>query len=159
MKNSNIIPVLKEKEIELNFLRAYESKRKRFPKIIHNKGDYNNKVFNFMLYETYMQPHLHPGKEKTEKMHLISGSFALLYFNDLGEVIKKQVLDLNGKSDVNVPPFTWHTYIMLSDSVIVYETMEGIYNEKTWKKMAPWAPLENTTEAKSFYSHLRKIVS
>ena len=33
---------------------------------------------------------------------------------------------------------------MLSKEVIIYEEMEGLYNPDTWKKMATWAPNENT---------------
>ena len=153
------IPNLNESEIDSNFLKAKNSIRKRYPKIIHKNGDYENKVFNFMLYDTYMQPHLHPGKEKTEKMYLVLGSFLLLFFDDFGKIIKKQTIEFNTKDFVEVPPYTWHTYIMLTEKVIVYETMDGIYNKKTWKKMAPWAPAEDSKEALFFFKNLRQAVS
>ena len=37
---------------------------------------------------------------------------------------------------------------MTSENVVIYETMNGIYNPKTWKKMANWAPKENSRQAK-----------
>ena len=153
------IPSLNDSEIKSNFLKAKNSIRKRFPKIIHKNGDYENKVFNFMLSDTYMQPHLHPGKEKTEKMYLVLGSFMLLFFDDFGKIIKKQTIELNSQQYVEVPPYIWHTYIMLTEKVIVYETMDGIYNKKTWKKMASWAPVENSKEALVFFNNLRQSVS
>ena len=153
------IPSLNDSEIKSNFLKAKNSIRKRFPKIIHKNGDYENKVFNFMLSDTYMQPHLHPGKEKTEKMYLVLGSFMLLFFDDFGKIIKKQTIEFNSQQYVEVPPYIWHTYIMLSEKVIVYETMDGIYNKKTWKKMASWAPVENSKEALVFFNNLRQSVS
>ena len=153
------IPSLNDSEIKSNFLKAKNSIRKRFPKIIHKNGDYENKVFNFMLSDTYMQPHLHPGKEKTEKMYLVLGSFMLLFFDDFGKIIKKQIIEFNSQQYVEVPPYIWHTYIMLSEKVIVYETMDGIYNKKTWKKMASWAPVENSKEALVFFNNLRQSVS
>lgn len=153
------IPSLNDSEIKSNFLKAKNSIRKRFPKIIHKNGDYENKVFNFMLHDTYMQPHLHPGKEKTEKMYLVLGSFMLFFFDDFGKIIKKQTIEFNSQQYVEVPPYIWHTYIMLSEKVIVYETMDGIYNKKTWKKMASWAPVENSKEALLFFNNLRQSVS
>ena len=152
----NKIPSLNDEEVEGYFLRAASSQRKRVPKIIHAKGDYENKVFNFMLYDTYMQPHLHPGIEKTEKMYLVYGSFELIFFDKNGSITKKQTIDLKGQNYVEVPPFTWHTYVMLTEKVIVYETMNGVYEKNTWKEMASWAPNENSDEAVIFYNRLRK---
>ena len=66
------IPDLKPNEIKNYSKEAIDSKRKRFPYIIHKKGDDFNQVFNFISEESYMQPHLHPDIKMIEKMHLIS---------------------------------------------------------------------------------------
>ena len=150
-----MIPSLLEGEISDYFGIANSSIRKRSPKILHNKGDYLNKVFNFILFDSYMHPHLHPGKEKIEKMYLIKGSFALILFNEVGHITQKIILE-EGKLDfIEVPAFTWHTYVMLSDEVIIYETMEGIYDIDTWKKMASWAPKENSLDASKYLEMLK----
>jgi hypothetical protein len=47
---------------------------------------------------------------------------------------------------------------MLSDEVIIYETMEGIYEIDTWKKMASWAPKENSLDAESYLEILKSKV-
>ena len=44
---------------------------------------------------------------------------------------------------------------MLSEKVIVYETMEGIYDTSTWKKMASWAPKENSLDASKYLEMLK----
>ena len=152
------IPYLLDEEIKSYFDLALISERKRHPKILHNKGDYHNKVFNFILEDSYMHPHLHPGKEKIEKMHLIQGSFSLILFDSKGEVIESIVLEKGKKEFIEVPALTWHTYVMLSDKVIIYETMKGIYNADTWKKMASWAPKENSTESLRYLSMLKSKV-
>jgi len=36
--------------------------------------------------------------------------------------------------------------------------MEGVYNPSTWKKMAPWAPSENTLEAPAYLERLKSKV-
>ena len=153
------IPQLNQQDIEEGFQKAERSLRKRHPKILHQQGDYHNKVFNFLLKGTYMRPHRHPSKEKIEKMYLISGSFALLYFNNNGEVIEQHNLDVGKKEYIEVPAKTWHTYIMLSERVLVYETMEGVYDLKTWKDSATWAPEENDPEAQDYFSSLQKTIN
>ena len=81
-----IIPKLTSLEILNGFKKAEQSERNRFPKILHKKGDYDNRVFNFLLKDTYMQPHRHPGKEKIEKMSIIEGVCVLFYFDDYGNI-------------------------------------------------------------------------
>ena len=90
---TNRIPEPSLDDINYYFDLAYNSERRRSPKIMHKKGDYINKVFNFLLSDSYMQPHLHPGSEKIEKMYLIKGSFALIIFNDDGEIIESIILE------------------------------------------------------------------
>ena len=154
----NIIPELLAEEVTRHFKIAESSIRKRSPKTLHEKGDYLNKVFNFILGDSYMRPHLHPGKEKIEKMHLIQGSFALVIFDETGGVKRSILLEKGKKEYIAVPAFTWHTYVMLTKEVVVYETMEGVYDPSTWKEMAPWAPTENTSEAAPFLETLKTSV-
>jgi cupin fold WbuC family metalloprotein len=152
------IPELSSEEICLHFNVAKDSERSRSPKIIHKQGDYHNRVFNFILEDSYMHPHLHPSEEKIEKMYLLDGSFALITFDDDGEVTNTHVLTKGGRESIDVPAFTWHTYVMLTKEVIVFETMEGVYNPSTWKKMAPWAPSENTLDAPAYLERLKSKV-
>ena len=86
------LPPLSENEIQSFFSKAKNSERKRFPKILHNQGDYHNKVINFVLGDSYMQPHMHPSHEKIEKMFLMEGSFALIFFEENGCVSEKIIL-------------------------------------------------------------------
>ena len=102
-----------------------------------------------------MQPHLHPGIEKIEKMYLLKGSFALIIFNEKGGITESIILEKGKKEIVSVPAFTWHTYVMLTDQVIVYEEMEGIYHPSSWKKMAPWAPQEDSPQAALYLENLK----
>jgi cupin fold WbuC family metalloprotein len=156
--NTEIVPDLSADEIQHYFLEAENSERKRFPKILHNQGDYDNRVVNFVLNESYMQPHLHPGDEKIEKMFLVEGSFALILFDNSGKISNSIVLAKSGIESIDVPAFTWHTYVMLTEKVIIYETMDGVYEPSSWKEMAPWAPLENTEEAINYLSLLKSKV-
>ena len=157
--NTDQLPKLSSEEVSQHFIEAEQSPRKRFPKILHNQGDYNNKVINFVLADSYMQPHLHPGEEKIEKMYLLDGSFALITFDDEGEITDTLVLEKGKRESIDVPAFTWHTYVMLTKEVIIYETMEGVYNPTTWKKMATWAPKENSIESVKYLIMLKNNIT
>ena len=149
------IPELSNKEIESHFIQANKTTRRRSPLILHQKGDYLNKVFNFILEDSYMHPHLHPSDEKIENMYLIKGSFGLIEFDNKGNINKTTILKEGNLTSIKVPAFTWHTYVMLSQENIVYETMEGKYEPNSWKKMAPWAPIEESNQAPSYLQELK----
>ena len=150
------VPKLTNEDLNTGIEKALNSDRNRYPLILHEKGDEFNQVFNFVAIDSYMQPHLHPGKEKIEKMHLIKGSFELLIFDNNGFITDRVLIEENKKDYIEVPAFTWHTYIMKSEVTVIFETMMGVYDPKTWKKLANWAPDENSAEAKTYLSKLRK---
>ena len=155
---SNKLPQLSKKEIKEYFDLAQNSERRRVCKILHKKGDYFNEVFNFVLSDSYMHPHLHPGNEKIEKMYLVEGSFALIIFDNEGKIIESIIFEKGKKEFIAVPAFTWHTYIMLTDKVVIYETMEGSYEPSTWKTLASWAPEESSHLSFSYIKSLRKYL-
>lgn len=152
---NTLIPELQPEEVKLYLGYAKESTRHRYPKILHNPGDEFNSVFNFMMSGSYMQPHLHPGQEKIEKIHLVQGKVATLFFDDDGRIQSFTMLESGGKNLIEVPAFTWHTYLILSDYAITYETMMGVYSEETWKKSAIWAPNEGAEEASIYLMQLK----
>ena len=156
--NKTSIPKLSDYLLKEYFHKASESPRRRFPKIMHQPGDEFNQVFNFMMEDTYMQPHLHPGEEKIEKMYLVMGSFVVLFFNDKGEVNKVSLMEKGKCEYIEIPAFTWHTYVMLTDSVVSYETMMGKYDPETWKILADWAPSENSPGSFSYLGFLKQKV-
>ena len=148
------IPKLTHEDLSIGFKSAQLSKKKRYPLIVHQKGDEFNQVFNFILEDSYMKPHMHPDRNMIEKMHLISGSFKLIFFDEKGK--PKKTYDIDKKnSRVKVPGFTWHTYVMTSKSTIVFETMMGKYNPSTWKRMPDWAPDENSSNSNEYLQNLK----
>jgi cupin fold WbuC family metalloprotein len=140
------------------FNEAINSKRRRHPLIIHNQGDEFNQVFNFICSDSYMRPHLHPFNYMIEKMHLIEGSFELFFFDNKGSIIKTYLLNKPGQR-VYVPALQWHTYVMRSNFTIIYETMIGKYDPLTWKKMANWAPEEESIDANVYFKSLKNFKS
>ena len=149
------IPDLSQPEADEGLCKAAASTRNRYPKVLHNPGDEFNRVVNFIMRDSYMQPHLHPGPEKIEKIHVMEGKMAVLFFDDLGVVTDVTILEQGHTEFIAVPAFTWHTYVMLSEHVISYETMMGEYAPETWKEFAPWAPQENALESSTYLLSLR----
>jgi cupin fold WbuC family metalloprotein len=152
------IPELSTTEIHEYIQKAASSKRRRYPRILHNPGDEFNRVINFMMEDSYMQPHLHPGKEKIEKMYLVQGKFAVLFFSEKGEMDQSVVLEKGKTEYIEIPAFTWHTYVMLSETVVSYETMMGKYDPETWKTLAEWAPTEDTNKSITYLNELKQKV-
>ena len=155
MKDAQI-PELSVQEISDCISQAASSARSRFPKLLHSPGDEFNRVFNFMMRDSYMQPHLHPGDEKIERIYLIQGRVATLFFDDRGAVVECTLLEKGGIELIEVPAFTWHTYVMLSDYAVSYETMMGVYRPETWKKLAEWAPKEGSLESLEYLNLLKR---
>ena len=156
---SNVqIPPLSDQEMDDGIIKARNSDRKRFPKLLHKQGDEFNKVFNFMMHDSYMQPHLHYGAQKIEHIYLIKGRIAALFFDDAGEVKQCAILETGGAELIVVPAFTWHTYVMLTDYAVTYETMVGVYKPETWKEFAKWAPREDSLESPDYLALLKRVV-
>ncbi len=155
---NNQIPIISAFEIEDGIKNANASERRRFPKILHNPGDEFNRVINFMMNDSYMQPHLHPGEEKIEKIYIIEGTLTVFFFDDSGEITKTTVLEKGGTEMIAVPAFTWHTYAMLTDYAVTYETMMGKYDPLTWKDFFTIAPAENTEESIDYLKKLKEKV-
>ena len=157
--NHSSIPNLSEQEIQEGLEQARVSSRHRYPKILHKPGDEFNKVFNFITRDSYMQPHLHPEDQKIEEISLVKGRAAIFFFDNSGDVAEIHYLKKEGVDSVRVPAFTWHTYVMLTDEVVTYETMMGKYDPMTWKRPATWAPEENTANSLTYLNSLKKMVS
>ena len=119
-------------------------------------GDEFNRVINFMMKDSYMQPHMHPGIEKIEKIYLIEGKLATIFFDDKGNISQCTLLEKGRTEMISVPAFTWHTYVVLSPSAITYETMMGKYDPQTWKDFFTIAPAENTSESVEYLAELKK---
>ena len=149
------IPTINSSELKEGIEKANASERRRFPKILHNPGDEFNRVINFMMKDSYMQTHLHPGVEKIEKIYILEGRIAVFFFDDLGEIIKTTILSKGGIEMIAVPAFTWHTYAILTEYAITYETMMGKYDPQTWKDFFTIAPPENTEESIDFLKKLQ----
>lgn len=142
---------------EKYFIKAIESGRKRYAYVLHKPGDYHNRVLNFLISTTYMKTHLHEGSERSEFIKILEGEIKVIYFNSVGIPFEEKILSTSTEKsfEIIVPPGVWHTYTVMSKRAITYETMNGVYDPNTWKKMADWAPNEGSEEAGAYEHQLR----
>ena len=164
MQVASIYPQLTEDEIKAGLLIAQTSSKHRHALILHKPGDEFNRAVNFILRDSYMQPHMHPGSEKIEDIYLIAGTMSVFFFDENGRIEQSYLLHDESLKKVTVPAFTWHTYTVLSEFAVTYETMMGVYDVKTWKKFAMWAPPELTSESYTYHhklclAHLKVIAA
>ncbi len=152
------IPQLSQEEIQKYLNEAKNSERRRALKILHERGAEINRTINFMISDTYLQPHNHPpeeGKEKIERYKILGGKLALIFFDDKGNITRSKILDEN--SDIyEVNPNEWHAPAVLSNYALCYEEVRGIYDSAHYKQMAEWAPKENTPKAPEYLNFLRE---
>ena len=97
--------------------------------------------------ETYVQPHRH--RSKRESFHVISGEIEVIYFDDLGSVLRRIRM---GTFDSGLPFFLrnetndWHTVIIHTDSAIIHETTNGPFNSEE-SEFAPWSAKPSESSA------------
>lgn len=145
--------------IDETLARARESRRKRAVYCFHEASDRLQRMINAGLQSTYITPHKHENPDKLEIVLILRGSVGVLFYGDDGSITRKFILDERGPvKAVEVPPKTWHNFIVLSSEAAVYEIIDGIYDPKTHKKFAPWAPAEDSAESRDYLEKLRKTL-
>lgn len=152
------IPQLSKEEIKEYLLQAEKSERRRALKILHERGAELNRTVNFMMSDTYLQPHNHPpeeGKEKIERYKILGGKLGIVFFDGAGNVTRSVILDETSEV-YPVNPSEWHTPIVLSEYALCYEEVRGVYDSLRYKEMAEWAPKENTPQVPAYLNFLKK---
>ena len=115
------------------------------------------KLFNAMQADSYVRPHRHPEKEKTELFIAVRGSFAALIFNDQGIVTDRFEFSAGGEIfGAEIRPDTWHTVIALQDGAVFFEVKQGPYAPLSDKDFAVWAPMENSAGVHEFMQWLQQ---
>ena len=105
------VPQLSAEEITTYLAVAQKSPKRRAPKILHHPGAFFNQVINFVLADSYMQPHRHQDKEKIEEIWLIEGKMTVLFFDDQGTITQVVNLDPQLNNYIAIPAFAWHTLL------------------------------------------------
>lgn len=113
-----------------------------------------NRFLNVMVKGTYFTPHRHADPPKPETIVVLEGSALFIVFDDLGEITQVFPLGDGGEIGVDMQPGVWHTMIVLSEAVVVFEVKPGPYTMGTDKEFAPWAPREGEADCKIYAEKL-----
>lgn len=150
---------ISQSQIDTLLQQAAASERQRAILRLHEHEEPVQRMVNALHPGTYITPHKHEAPDKVELFNILVGRLAVLQFDAMGEVTHVIVLAANGPTRiVDIAPRTYHTLIPLEPAAAL-EIIQGPYDAATHKQFAPWAPLENTSEAPSYLQHLQAIVA
>ena len=87
-------------------------------------------MFIALSNETYIRPHKH--LNKSESLHVLEGHADVVFFNDIGKIIK--IISLSKDSSKScfyyrISEPTYHTFIVKSDIFIFHETTHGPFKK------------------------------
>lgn len=130
----------------LDFLRKAlpQSTRQRTRICTHkDTGEPLHEMFVIYKNSTYVRPNCHHGKD--ESLIVLKGQADVIFFDELGTVTSVvQVGDYpSGKAFYcRIPREIWHTVIIRSDEIILFEATPGPFNP-AHTTYAKWAPPES----------------
>jgi cupin fold WbuC family metalloprotein len=154
-----MLPKIDTEIIERILAKARESPRKRAIYSFSKPKDRMQRMVNAALKDTYVRPHKHENPDKLEVWSILRGRLAVLTFNEKGDITEKVVLDSEGDiKAVEIPPRTWHSFVVLTNEAAIHEIIDSRYNAKTHKTLATWAPEEGTKEGVVYLEKIRKLM-
>jgi len=116
--------------------------------------------------DSYIRPHRHLLDPKNECLFAVLGLFALVIFDDAGNVSKiskfgtEKYLDtLEAGVGIEIAPHIWRTVIALTPGAILFEAKEGPFYPDLAKEYPAWAPAEGGAEAGAYFRYLRGMRS
>ena len=138
---------------------ANASARRRANFNFHSESDTLQRMLNVMLRGTYCAPHKHQEPDKLEIFTALRGEVAIARFDDEGRLLEAVRISQHGPiRQVEIPPRTWHTVVVLSPEAVLYEVIEGMYDPATHKRFAPFAPGEKNPAAAEYLRDLEERV-
>jgi cupin fold WbuC family metalloprotein len=138
---------------------AHKSPRRRIILPIHRTQDaLVQRMFNFMLPGTYVQPHLHPREGAIETMMVLRGALGFVLFDNVGNVRDHWRLSAGTPSAVlDIEPQLWHGMVILEPDTVILEIKRGPYTLEHDKIFADWAPAEGDNDADDYREKLEAL--
>ncbi len=124
--------------------KARNSPRKRMNFNLHSDlNDPIQRLCNAIEPDTYIRPHRHTDPPTCEIFIILRGSAVLLFFDDAGRIVGRNVLSAGGPVIiVEIPPEVWHTMAALESGTVFFEVKQGPYVKPEGPNLAKWAPAE-----------------
>ena len=150
---------LTEDLLDAGLTAAHNSPRRRIILPIHRDQDaLVQRMFNFMLPGTYVQPHLHPREDAIETMMVLRGALGFVLFDDRGKVSGHWRLTAGTPSALlDIEPKLWHGMVILEPDTVILEIKRGPYDAEHDKIFADWAPAEGDVEADAYRARLEAL--
>jgi cupin fold WbuC family metalloprotein len=154
------LPRVGDEQINDMIRQARSSERRRAIYNYHHPTERLQRMLNAGMRDTYVAPHVHDHPRKLELFVILRGSVAVVAFDKDGNVADCVVLSDKGPLRIaEIPAGTWHSFVVLTPSAVVYELVDGRYDPRTHKHFAPWAPEESDTRsALAFLKKLRRQI-
>lgn len=131
---------------------AQASARGRSIVRFHEHSEPLQRMLNSIEPGSYTRPHRHRDPAKPEAFVALRGSVLVVRFDDVGNPVEGVVAGEDGPAlGVEVPAGAWHCLVSLSSGTVLFEVIQGPYDEATHKEFAPWAPPEGNTAAGAAY--------
>lgn len=147
------------------FLSELSAKAKSSPRLRMNHNfhkdddDTLQRMLNAIEPTTYIRPHKHIAPMKREAFVILTGSVAVVEFDENGNITESIVLDRNtGNYSVEITPASYHSIFALESNTVVYELKDGPYIQPLDKIFAEWAPAEGEPKAQTFIEKVLKQV-
>lgn len=137
---------------------AKTSPRKRMNYNFHETlTDPINRMLNALEPETYIRPHRHKNPDKDEIFLVLKGKIGALVFDDLGNIIHKEIISSeSGFFGLDIPAGLFHTVVSLESGSVCYEVKLGPYEKALPENFASWAPDEGSEEANEYLNLLKE---
>lgn len=123
-------------------------------------GEPAQRLFNAIRPDSYIRPHRHSADPKAEFLLAVRGAFAVIRFDDLGDVIDITRVDsqalgcMERAFCVEIGSCEWHTVVALDEEAILLEVKNGPFEPSAAKVAAPWAPEEGSPDAVTYLRRL-----
>ena len=106
---------------------ALASPRLRMNRDMRTSGsDTSQRMLNALEIGTVLPIHRH--RTTSEAQLLLRGRIDVMFYNDLGEEIRRFHLDpLQGTYGVNIPAGMWHSLEVLESGSVIFEAKDGAY--------------------------------
>ncbi len=117
-----------------------------------------HRLLNALEMDSYIQPHRHLDPTKDETLIVVRGKLGAIFFDDVGKVAHKVVIEAGGDNvGLHTPSGVFHSFVALAPNSVIFEAKAGPYVPVGDDEKASWAPAENSAEAGSYLEKMRGL--